>query len=604
MLRKTTFPCTPAPGSIVFDNINKRWLLFFEPYSSYSTNNYNEVEPIIKEIEVLSRAKKLFAAGFISYEAAPAFDKALTVKKLFSERAPFPLVSFVLFKKTEVSKTLYNTQNIFYENPLFRWQPSVTKQEYIQAVNKIKKLIKQGDTYQVNYTFRLKTDFGYQPLLFFLKHTQQLPPPYSSFFRTGDWAICSFSPELFFDCSAGRIISKPMKGTRRRGLSVREDLFLRKDLKESEKEKAENVMIVDMVRNDLAKIALKGSVKVSRLFETEQYPAVWQMTSTVEAKTHSSLYDILSALFPAASITGAPKPRTMKIISELETTPRKIYTGTMGWLSPEGTMRFNVAIRTALINTKEKAAEYGIGGGIVWDSTPESEFKECKDKASLLFTPQRSNFALLESIFYNGRTKKFRFLKEHTERMASSACYFVFLFDRKIFVRELFRFAGSLKQERYKIRVTLSRAGKISCSALPLQKSNKPVLLKLSKKPVDSSNTFLYHKTTNREIYEQAKEGIQGCEDVLLWNKKRELTESTIANIIYELKGENKKFTPPVSSGLLPGVARTVLLKKGKIEERVLRIEEVPFISRLWIVNSVRGIKRAMLLNKPDNHLF
>ncbi len=582
-------------NAIIFDKDSSCWMLLNNPIVSFYTCKISEIKDILNEIEKLSKRKGLFAVGFVSYEAAPAFDGALKVKSQSVHKHSFPLVSFKLFKNIEIvksicSKEAYNEQKLI-------WQSSISKREYISAVNKIKFLIQSGDTYQVNYTIRLKANCLFDPFQFFLAKMPYSPPPYTAFILERDWGICSFSPELFFEYADGKIISRPMKGTRERGLSIEEDLLLRKELEKSEKDRAENVMIVDMVRNDLAKIALNRTVKVTKLFEIEQYPTVWQMTSTVQAKTHASLSEILSAMFPAASITGAPKARTMEIISELEDSPRKIYTGTIGWLSPDGKMRFNVAIRTALINTNDETAEYGVGGGIVWDSDPNIEFEECKNKAALLFCEPIRRIELLETILFNGKTRRFSLLKEHVERMAASARYFTLPFRQKTLLEAIKNSIKGLVAKSYKIRITLDREGKISCMAIPLVVDKRDVLLKLAKEPVNSNNLFLYHKTTHREVYEKAKKQLSGCDDVLLWNEKGEITETTIANIIYEFKGGNKKFTPPVSCGLLAGTARSILLKKKKIEERILKIEELPMVSKLWVINSVRGINRAKLIS-------
>ena len=350
----------------------------------------------------------LYAAGFVSYEAAPAFDGSLVV----NDDGHFPLLWFGLYEGVEevelpaaralndaagapTSSRLCAAGNpaipLGPANALSRleagapdWQASVGREEFDEAMARIKALIRSGDTYQVNYTYRLRTPFAGNPWNLFLRLVAAQDPPYGAFLDTGEWVICSASPELFFRLDGTRIQCRPMKGTAARGRTQAEDLAQAQALQASEKERAENVMIVDMVRHDLGRVAQPGSVKVARLFEVERYPTIWQMTSTVEAQTEAGLGEIFQALFPAASVTGAPKVRTMQIIADLEPLPRRLYTGAIGFFAPGRRAQFNVAIRTLLVNRKTGFAEYGVGSGITWDSDPEAEWQECRAKARIL----------------------------------------------------------------------------------------------------------------------------------------------------------------------------------------------------------------------------
>ncbi len=364
---------------VIHDAGLKQWLRFREPEQVIRADCIDQVVPKLELVERTIREQKMYAAGFISYEASPAFDMALHTHSLSS----FPLLWFGLYKKPEVIDLSIPSPSLDYTQ--HEWSPSVSEEEYKVAIARIKSHIARGETYQVNYTMRLRTPFSGNPYSFFLKLVQAQQTNYAAYVDIEQFTICSASPELFFSLSGNQLISRPMKGTTARGCTLIEDRAMAEWLRHSEKNRAENVMIVDMIRNDIGKVADLHSVRVPSLFDVEQYPTVWQMTSTVTATTSASLCDIISALFPCASITGAPKPSTMQIISTLETTPRRIYTGCIGFISPDRT-QFNVAIRTVLIDKQIGQAEYGVGGGIVWDSVSSDEYVECQIKARVLTT--------------------------------------------------------------------------------------------------------------------------------------------------------------------------------------------------------------------------
>ncbi len=300
--------------------------------------------------------------------------------------------------------------------PALSWEPSICRKTYEAGIQKVRELIRKGDTYQVNYTYRLRAGFAGDPWALFAGMVQAQGAHYSAFIHAGDWVICCASPELFFRRQGADLLCRPMKGTSPRGLWSADDAAQAEALRTSVKNQAENVMIVDMVRNDLGRVARLGSVGVRSLFDVEKYPTLWQMTSTVKCETSASVPEIFGALFPAASITGAPKVRTMAIISELEDSPRRIYTGSIGFIAPGGFAQFNVAIRTVLIDRHAQAAEYGVGGGIVWDSVPETEFEECQTKSRILTTP-RPQFALLETMRWTPK-EGFYLLDLHLRRLA------------------------------------------------------------------------------------------------------------------------------------------------------------------------------------------
>ena len=364
---------------IIRESKQKKWLQFKEPKEIISANCLEEVLPKLKLVNELIEKHQLYGAGFISYEASSAFDKVLVTH----ESSSFPLLWFGLYQQPKVIELPPYLLNNNYK---LDWDCSVSKEEYNNAITRIKDYIACGDTYQVNYTLRLQADFAGEPWQLFQQLVQAQPADYAAYLELERFTICSASPELFFDLRGDRLISRPMKGTARRGYSLSQDKAIAQWLFNSEKNRAENVMIVDMIRNDLGKIAYLNSVRVASLFDVEKYPTLWQMTSTITAKTNRTLAEITTALFPCASITGAPKRRTMEIIRELENYPRNIYTGSIGFISPEGEAQFNVAIRTVLIDRDRKQAEYGIGSGIVWDSIAKDEYRECQLKAKVLYS--------------------------------------------------------------------------------------------------------------------------------------------------------------------------------------------------------------------------
>jgi para-aminobenzoate synthetase/4-amino-4-deoxychorismate lyase len=471
------------------------------------------------------------------------------------------------------------------------WHPTTDRETYNSAIEQIKDHIAAGRTYQVNYTLRLEADFSGSPWDFFLQLAQR-QNNHAAYIDTGRHVICSASPELFFQLDGNTILCRPMKGTIRRGRTTEEDQERSEWLRHSEKNRAENVMIVDMVRNDLGRIAKTGSVHVPRLFETERYPSLWQMTSTVTAETNCSLAEILAALFPSASITGAPKVSTMKIITELENTPRRIYTGSIGSIAPQRKANFNVAIRTALIDRGSGRAEYGVGGGIVWDSTSADEYAEALLKANVL-VDQPAPFSLLETMRWTAE-EGFFLREKHLARMLDSANYFDIPVTKEKLEEHLEQISSSFHTPQ-RVRVSLDQDGILDFEAKPFEPEVDFVVLNicLAKQPVDSNNVFLFHKTTRRAVYEAAREGSEAFDDVLLYNESGELTEFTIGNLVAELDGQ--LVTPPLACGALPGTFRAHLMETGQVVERTIHVEQLKDCTRIFRVNSVRKWQEVKL---------
>lgn len=571
----------PQTNEILLKTGATDWLHFQTPERIITAKSVDEVLPALQEIETATQSGK-YAAGFLSYEAAAAFDPA------FSSCAPgnLPLLWFGIYSdpKTLQEKEFPDTENVECGD----WNFSVSRAEYREQIARIKAYIAAGDTYQVNHTVRLHNE-SFNPeesWPFFLNTFLPLDSEFSAYLETERFALASGSPELFFEQDGNQLTCRPMKGTIRRGPYREVDRRQRNTLGESEKDRAENVMIVDMIRNDLGRIADPGSVHTTRLFDLEKYATVWQMTSTVTAKTRASITDIFKALFPCASITGAPKVRTMEIIHELEQSPRGIYTGCIGYIAPGRQARFNVAIRTLAIDKANGSAEYGTGGGIVWDSEADAEFAECEAKALTLTAP-RPRFQLLETLLFEPGKGLF-LLDKHLERLTQAADHFNFKCALPAIRQALEAFQCD---EFARLRLLVSRDGSFELQHVPLGKE-RPVIdqawkLALAKTPVNSHDPFLYHKTTHRTVYEKAKAGCEGADDVVLFNERGEITESTFANIVIEQNG--RKFTPPIECGLLNGTFRQHLLESGELIEKIITLDELKSAEKIWLINSVRG---------------
>jgi para-aminobenzoate synthetase/4-amino-4-deoxychorismate lyase len=551
---------------------NNEWLHFTQPHLILSVNDIREVHKALAEVEGLVNSNHWHAAGFISFEAAPAFDNA------FHSLSPngFPLLWFGLYPEPHKVKLPLPEKT----PSELHWQSTIDSESYNTAIEKIKDLIALGLTYQVNYTMRLQSDFDEDEWNFFLQLVK-CQNKYAAYIDTGRYVICSASPELFFELDGEIITSRPMKGTAKRGRTIYEDGQNSTWLRHSIKNRAENVMIVDMIRNDLGRIAEIGSVDVPELFTVEKYSTLLQMTSTVMAKTTSSLTEIFGALFPCASITGAPKVSTLDIISKLETTPRNIYTGSIGYIAPERQARFNVAIRTVLIDRQSKTAEYGVGGGIVWDSTSPDEYSEALLKARVLLDEPKE-FSLLETLKWTPADGYF-LKNKHIERMADSAEYFDFLFSRRELLNHLNEIAFNFNLPQ-RVRIILDRSGNITSAAVAFEDTKGIFRIRLAEKSIDSKDPFLFHKTTERRMYPPLNQNEMN--DILLYNEKEELTEFTIGNLVVEI--DHELFTPPAACGLLAGTFRSHLLEVGKIKERVIPRGELYKCSAIFLINSVR----------------
>lgn len=560
------------------------WLQFRDPVRVFSAIRPDDVRPVIRDVERLTRDHRLHAVGWLSFEAASAYGLAT-----HTGASRWPLAWFALFEASAVrqSATLdvgdYNLGSL---------TPLLDREQFRQGFQRIRDHIAAGDTYQANFTFQTESPFEGDPRALFRDLVEAQQGKYAAFLSIGDLAVCSASPELFFELDGMVVRTRPMKGTAPRGLTAESDEARRKGLVTSTKERAENVMIVDMMRNDLGRVAQIGTVEVPTIFEAERYPTVWQMTSQVTARSMASLDDIIAALHPSASVTGAPKVKTMEILAALEQEPRGIYTGAIGHVPPSGNARFNVAIRTAVVDQAASTVRFGVGSGIVWDSEADAEYDECLLKAAVLGRKPAPAFELLETLKWQPESG-FLLRERHLSRMEASAGYFGIQWTMADAACAL---DGAVADAvgPLRVRLLLTQNGAFRVEATPLSVSAEPARVRLALAPIASNTVWVYHKTTNREVYESAKAGGGDADDVLLWNERGEVTESTVANVVIEIDGE--RVTPPVSCGLLAGTFRAELLAMGQVKERVVTTDELRG-RQLWLVNSVREWRRAELVD-------
>ncbi len=589
-----------SPTVILHQPETDQWLRFERPQQIITVRQIGDVLPTLAQVEALVE-QGLHAAGFISYEASPALDDALVVQ---ADDSNFPLLWFGLYRAADVEVLdALSTESKTYQ--LSDWQLSVSQAEFEAAIAHIKQYIASGDTFQVNYTFRLKAKLTGDPWALFLALMQLQPGNYSAFIDTDDWAICSASPELFFTKAGETFTAKPMKGTTERGWWRASDRAQAAALQASAKNQAENLMIVDMLRNDLGRIAQTGTVQVPSLFDVERYPTLWQMTSTVQAKSHAKITDAIAALFPCASITGAPKARTMEIIQELECSPRRIYCGAIGhWAPTEAEApqqaQFNVAIRTVLINKITGEAEYGVGSGIVWDSDATAEYEECCLKTEIL-TREKPSFELLETMLWE-KGKGYFLLDYHLDRLQEAADYFGYPVNRSQINQALGEVCLAEDQAETadcdsKVRLLINVQGQTRVEVSPWENppQTAPLRCCLHHEAIAINNPFLYHKTTHRQIYTAARAAHPEFDEIILWNNRGEICEGCIANVVLDWQGE--LITPPMSSGLLPGTFRAYLLDQGKIREQTVTIEMLKQAPQFYLINSVRQWQTAVLVD-------
>ncbi len=487
-------------------------------------------------------------------------------------------------------------------------QPALDVQRFTQAVDAIHRYIESGDTYQVNFTFPLHFDVHGDPVALYAALRARQPVPYGALVMLPDGSsVLSMSPELFVSHHDGQLTCRPMKGTAAVSGDPAQDAARAVALQQSVKERSENLMIVDLLRNDLGRIAATGSVKVPKLFDVERYGAVLQMTSTVTATAREDigLQQLFEALYPCGSITGAPKRRTMQLLQQLEASPRRLYTGAIGWFEPAAAHRklggfmLSVPIRTLLLDAPDandvRRGEMGVGAGIVYDSDAQAEYQECLLKARFL-TGAAPGFELFETM--HASSAACRYLDRHLARLSASAAQLGFVCNVAAIRAQVLAVCAALTPgQDYRLRLALDAGGNVQLRSAVVTPLKEPVRLLLSPVVMPADDVLLGHKTTLRRVYDAGWQAAEqaGAFDSLFFNERGELTEGGRSNVLLKLDGQ--WYTPPLASGLLPGVMRSVVLDDPSwaVREKVLALADLRQAEAICVCNALRGVVQAVL---------
>jgi len=592
--------------------------LFHTPERIITATDFNDLAQAFSDIDS-AVAEGLHVAGWISYEAAHFFEPKLA--KVITRKADEPLVWMMVTQNREklqsdqiesLLQTTISASDTLVELSLEK--EGSRKEAYVDALDKIQRYIAAGDVYQINYTFPQSVLLSGDSLSLYRRLRETQPVAYGAFINTGDHQILSLSPELFVEKRGETLLSRPMKGTAPRGLTSTEDEIIQKSLQSDAKSRAENLMIVDLIRNDISKISMPGSVNVETLFATEQYATLHQMTSDVRSIAKKGLMpsDLLAAMFPCGSVTGAPKIRAMEIIQTLEQQGRGVYCGAIGHFSgssknkigqhAEDQWTLSVPIRTMVL--KENAGRLSVGSGIVADSNAQAEYDECLLKGKFAAaTNEAHEFSLIETMKLEAGVCQH--LPLHLARLQASATYFDYAYDETSVKEALDLYIASkcISIGCYRIRLLLNKKGQvtITSAAFPAEpegynSEEQSLRVSLSDEKVRSSDVFLRHKTTNRLVYDQAYKNAtaQGFADTLFFNEKGELTEGAISNV-FIVKNE-VWYTPPLESGVLSGIYREQLLaSRSDIKVQPIYKEELLAADKVFIANALRGLRQVTI---------
>ena len=549
--------------------------LFTKPIKELKTRNLDQVETLLREVEAYQE-HGFYAVGYVSYEAAPAFEKKFAVH-------PAPLMGEYLLYFTihEKVETLPFPEDYEAVDLPANWKEEVEAPAYQEAIKTIHHHIRQGDTYQVNYTVQLSQELKADPLAIYNRLVVEQKAHYNAFIQHDDVSILSISPELFFEQDDRLLTTRPMKGTTRRGLTNQADLKEASWLEADPKNRAENMMIVDLLRNDMNRISEIGSEQVTHLCQVEQYSTVWQMTSTIESRLRPEvdLVQAFQALFPCGSITGAPKISTMEIIQNTELAPRGVYCGTIGILLPKGKRIFNVAIRT--LQMQGTKAIYGVGGGITWDSKWEGEYQETKQKSAVLYR-QEPRFELLTT----GRIHQgeLTFLEQHLTRLREASRYFAYPFNEPKLLNKLQEQLAHVDPSLdYRCRIALQKNGSFQLTITELTDLPASYLqAQLTEQKLDLATPFTYFKTSQRDHLGQSDH------EQIFHLPDGSLLETTIGNLVLEIEGQ--LYTPLAHLPLLDGIYRRHLLETQQVEEKLLTLNDLIDADRIYACNALRGL--------------
>lgn len=583
-----------TPGTVLLhDNLDPdgQSRLFTDPIEVVCAYDAHTARAALERIAEAGK-QGLWAAGYFAYELGFLFEERLT--KFLPVPSDTPLLWFGLYDQPKPFSGLGEAPDGSAKNLV----PTTDFVDYASAFERVKTHIAAGDTYQVNLTLRARFQLSGSPLGLYRRLAQSQKTAYGAYIDAGDHFVLSRSPELFVSGTGDRLSARPMKGTMPRAPLASQDAADRAALAADEKNRAENLMIVDLLRNDLGRIAEIGSVDVTDLFTVETYSTLHTMTSGITAKRRPevSTLDILQNLFPCGSITGAPKLRAMEIIREVESGPRGLYTGSIGYIAPNGDFAFNVAIRTAVIDA-EGNGTIGIGGGIVADSEAKSEYDEALLKLRFLSDPAPP-VTLIETIKWSP-AEGFVLLGRHLARLLASAAYFDLPADAAEATTRLLAESASWTAPM-RVRLTVSETG-IEITAVPLPPNPEKFRFIIASETLDSTSVWLAHKTTNRAFYDASRIKAHdqfGVDEVIFRNERGELTEGSITNLFIERGG--KLLTPALSCGLLPGTLRAELIETGRAEEAILTLADLHSADAIFLGNSVRGLLRAEFL-QPES---
>jgi len=578
-------------------------LLFTDPVEIISAETPEEVPAALDRLDAAVNSG-LHAAGFFAYELGYVLEPRLSA--LMPQNRNVPLIWLGLYKSPaemtppEVERWLAThtrSGSYHFTDVTLAWDEPA----YLERFAEVQEKICAGDIYQLNLTFKARFRLSGSPLTFFLDLRQKQRVAYGGIVDTGKVTVLSASPELFIEQEGRRIATRPMKGTAPRAGTLEADALARRQLAEDVKQRAENLMIVDLMRNDIGRISEIGSVSVTDLFTVETFQTLHQMTSGVEAtlKDGIGMAQLLRGIFPPGSVTGAPKIRAMELIAALETEPRGVYCGAIGHISPEGRALFNVAIRTAVV-FRDAVGEMGIGSGIVFDSQGPKEYDECLLKMKFLTDPVKP-FELIETMLYEP-DGGFALLERHIDRLKTSARYFAYVCDEAA-VRQALAGAVAGRTERLRVRLLLSEPGAVTVTTTPLPAPDPDAVMRfvVSDTRLNSADIFLFHKTTRRDLYDREWQHFHdsaGADEVLYLNEKGELCEGGRTTIF--LQRDGRLLTPALSSGLLPGTLRAELIAEGRAVEAVLTLEDLQSAEPIYLGNSVRGLVRAAPLATGD----
>ena len=576
--------------------------LFISPLKILELREFAEIPALFGQIEDAIRRGHL-AAGYFAYHCGEYFEPTAKLRR----RETDPFAWFGIYERCHSFN--HSTAAFDSDPPHLALQKdqvpvettagptsiefALSQQQFTERIAQIHDWIRAGDVYQLNFTFPLHARFAEDPSALYARLSAAQPVDYGAFLHTAPGRhILSFSPELFFSIDGERhITTQPMKGTAPRGRTTIEDREIAEWLANDSKNRAENVMIVDLIRNDLGRLCTFGSIHVDKLFEVKRYPSLWQMTSRIAGDLVPDIKyeEIFRALFPCGSITGAPKVRAMQLLTQIELESRGVYTGAIGYFSREQTV-FNVAIRT--LELEDHRAMMGVGGGIVIDSHPTTEYQECRLKADFL-TRSAEPFSLIETILWNGI---FPLLELHLDRLADSGDYFDFTCNRETVRAALLAAASGFADNRpRKVRLLLDAGGTLHIESAILPNAEdlaSPLRVCIAAKRTDPADRFLFHKTTRRELYNDAFTAAfsSGFADILFLNTRGEITEGAVNNLFIEKSG--RWYTPPIDCGVLPGVYRRHLLTtRPEIEEKILSINDLKAADSVYLSNAVRGLR-------------